>query len=412
MESLKVKLMVVAVAGLLSGAGVIFSCGEAKEILTTPPADQTQIAQEASAEAIGIATQVTDMAMLFMQGGMAIGFAPKSPVVKPLAKEFEWKKGNLLIKCPVSGYVDIAPDGCNPTLDAYADGSCESLELSFDYAEGCTEALVWKEGEGSIKLEVIDQDDLPAQTDQGFQVTVSFTDFLEGSQPLKNGELIFTAASASAANEPYGELKIETGNAGYSEDDKEINGYARMTYSANGTISVVSKNKATEANLTMEADITSTNAITESIDVKYIIVSDMSEQPGNPEAATTTIDISGTSSKWGSLDIAQGSIQLMAQDLTIDPDCVKNPVGGTLGVKGTDENGVKYDVLLTFHETCDGKAEVKITVEGGDVNGTFEGTIPLASAGPPPEDTILEQLFQGFTDTSNGIQSGLEKLSQ
>jgi hypothetical protein len=406
MESLKVKLMVVAVVGLLVGAGVIFSCGKAKEALTTPPADQTKIAQEASAEAIGIATQVTDMAMLFMQGGIAIGFfAPKSPKFQTMAKELDLHSN---FTCPRGFSLDIAPDGCDPKLDPYENESCTSAEATWDYAEGCTEALVWKEGESSIALAVIDEFDLPTGTDAGFTVTVSFDEFLEGSQPLKNGELIFTAASST--DKLKGELKIETGDSGYTEDSKEIIGYALMTYSANGTISVVSKNKATEANLTMEADITSTKAITESIDVKYIIVSDMSEQPGNPEAATTTVDISGTSSKWGSLDIAQGSIQLMAQDLTIDPACVKNPVGGTLGVKGTDENGVKYDVLLTFHETCDGKAEAKITVEGEDVSGTYEGTIPLQSTGPAPEESILGQLFQGFTDTFSGIQNGLEQL--
>jgi len=260
MESLKVKLMMIAAAGVLAGAGFIFSCGGSDDALTTPPANQTQIAQEASAEALGIATQVTNIAMALMQGGMSIGSAPKSPI-QPMDK-FEWNNNFL---CPRSGKVETLPNGCNLALEAYEDGSCESIELQLDYAEGCTEAQVWKEGEGSIKLEVIDPAELPANTDQGFQLTVSFSDFVEGDKS-QDGELIFTAASAD--NEQSGELKIETGSSGYTENGKKSSGYALMTYSANGTVSVVGKNKATEANLTMEADITSTeDSANESIDI-------------------------------------------------------------------------------------------------------------------------------------------------
>lgn len=402
---MKTRLMVLVGMGLLTGAGFIFSCSQDKDTLTTPPADQTQIAQEASAQAIGIATQVTDMAMSFMQGGMAIGFAPKTPF-RPMDK-IEWDNSLL---CPQAGKLETKPDGCDLKLKAYENGSCESIELQLNYAEGCTEAFVWKEGEGSIKLEVIDQGYLPAQTDQGFKLTVSFSDFVEGDKS-QDGEMTFTAASAE--NEQSGQLKIETGDSGYTENGKESIGYALMTYSANGTISVVGKDKATEANLTMEANITSTDESgTESIDIKYVIVSDMSAKPGDSDAGITTIDISGTSSEWGSLDLAGGSLELMAQGMTIDPECAKNPVSGTLGVKGTDINGVSYEVLLTFHSTCDGKAEVKITVEGEDASGTFEGTIPLKSTGPASKESILEQLFLGFTNTFAGIQNGLEKFGR
>ncbi|MDD5223961.1 MAG: hypothetical protein PHE84_08210 [bacterium] len=404
MENLKTKLMVTAAAGLLVGAVLVFACGKGKEALSTPPAEQTQIAQEASAEAIGIATQVTDMAMLFMQGGMAIGFAPQSPLVRPLAKELSWESS---LTCPRQFSLDISPDGCDPKLGAYADGSCESLELQVGYAEGCTEALVWKEGEGSIKLEVIDQASLPSGTDQGFKLTVAFSDFIEGDKS-QDGELTFTAASSTDGQS--GQIKIETGDSGYTENGKENTGYALMTYSTNGTVKKgLTAGTATEADLTMEADITSADESgTESVDIKYVIVSDMSG--GDPDSGIVTIDISGTNSEWGSLDLSGGSIQLSAQGMKIGPDCSKNPVAGTLGVKGTTGEGVTYDVLLTFHSACDQKAEAKISVEGEDVSGTFEGTIPLESAGAPAGDTILGQLFDGFTNTWSQLQDGLEQL--
>jgi hypothetical protein len=401
---MKTRLITLAGMGLLIGAGLIFSCGKAKEALSTPPADQTKIAQDAQAQALSIALGVKDVAMSMMQGGV-MGLAPKSPMFQPMDK-LEWENDLL---CPKAGKIESKPDGCDWALEAYETGSCESLELQMDYADGCTEALVWKEGEGSIKLEVIDEADLPAGTDQGFKLTVSFSDFVEGNK-FQDGEMIFSAASAE--NEQSGELKIEIGNSGYTEDGKNSIGYALMTYSADGTVKKgLTPGTATEANLTMEADITSTDESgTESIDIKYVIASDMSGKPGDSDAGITTIDISGTSSEWGRLDAAGGSLELMAQGMKIDPACSKNPVAGTLGVKGTDENDITYDVLLTFHSTCDGKAQAKITVEGEDVSGTYEGTIPLQSTGPAPEDSILEQLFLGFTDTFNGIEEGLNQL--
>jgi len=402
---MKTKLIALMGMGLLIGAGLIFSCGKAKEALSTPPADQTKIAQDAQASAVGIALGVKDIAISIMQGGN-IGFAPASPF-QPMAK-FEWSNNYI---CPKSGMVELLPDGCTAALKAYQTGSCESLELDMNYADGCTEATVWKEGEASLKLEVIAQADLPDPNGEGYKLTASFTDFVEGVRPQKNGELIFSAVSSS--NGKYGQLRIETGDSGYTEGDQESSGYAQVNYSVNGTVKKgLVAGTATEADLTLEAKITTSGSASGSIDVKYVIVSDMSAQPGDADAAITSIDISGTSTEWGSLTVSEGSLQLMAQGLKVDPACTKNPVAGTLGVKGTDKNDITYDVLLTFHSTCDGKAEAKITVSGAEANGTYEGTIPLTYAGTIPQDSILGQLIQGFTDTFNGIKAGLGKLGK
>lgn len=389
------KGILLALGVILLAGGLVLSCGD-DELgdLTTAPTEQTAEAQAAAAQALAMAGQAQAMALALMGGGMGVGFAPQEPAIQPMARELELSNPNW---CPTLFYVDIEPDGC----DVATAGDCESFEIHTDYAEGCTEKGVYKAGDATLKLEALEND--------GFKVTAGFNDFIEGDLPAKDGSWSFSALPSDDKNS--GTMRMETGSGGYSEGSESIEGYAELDFEANGPVEngEGTGDPATEAVLTVEADIEATGGSEEeSIDVKYVIESDMTEHPGQPGQGITTMDISGTSSEWGRLTVGDEELQWKAEDLTLDPAC-NEPVGGSISVKGTDEEGVSFEATLTFHAECDGEAEISITVEGGDVSGTFTGTIALYLVAPP-EDTILEELLSQFDQTFADIGEGLENL--
>jgi len=379
---------------LLAVGGFLPACGgdDGATELTTEPT-QTAEAQAAAAQAIAMAQMAQALALGIMGGSTAV-LSPANPSIQPLAKELELANPNW---CPSAFYIDIAPDGC----DLAVPGSCESIEIWTDYAEGCTEKGVYKSGDAMLKLEALDYD--------GFKVTAAFNDFVEGALPIKDGSWSFSAAPSEDKNS--GEMKIETGDSGYSEGDETIEGYALLDFEADGPVAGGggTGDPATEATLTVEADIEATGgADDESINAKWIVASDMTEDPGNPNLGTVTIDISGTSSDWGKLQSDDEMLEWKADALTLSPDC-NDPVGGSISVRYTDDDVVEFDATLTFHEACDGQADITITVNDGETSGTFTGTISLTLVAPP-EDTILEELLNQFDQTLGDITAGLEEL--
>jgi hypothetical protein len=92
----------------------------------------------------------------------------------------------------------------------------------------------------------------------------------------------------------------------------------------------------------------------------WTVTVDIGTTPGDPSDDKYTIT-------GGNQGVSTGISQLSVSNVMVDPSCQKNPVSGTATVQNVSAFNLEDDVL-TFHSTCDGKAD---NSTGGSITLNF-----------------------------------------
>lgn len=114
------------------------------------------------------------------------------------------------------------------------------------------------------------------------------------------------------------------------------------------------------------------------LEAAWVVAIDEGGSPGDTTDDTLTLQ---GAAQWVAAGDEEASVkQTVLADVTLTPDCRKNPTSGGGGVQNTGADGaedstgpVTYDLItVVFHEECDGQAEILAAGTGGATGGSFD----------------------------------------